>query len=47
MPSTLLRNGLADDLHRQLLDLAESQNQCGAGSGTTIPATFMRVTVRP
>ncbi len=41
------KNGLADDLHRQLLELAEAQNQGGAGGGTSIAATFMRVTVSP
>jgi ubiquinone/menaquinone biosynthesis C-methylase UbiE len=40
------KNGKADELHRQLVDLANSQNQ-STGSGTRIPATFMRVTVQP
>lgn len=38
------RNGTAGDLRRQLVELAESQNRDRAG-GTSIPATFMRVTV--
>jgi len=36
--------GHADELHDQLVDLAESQNKSN-GVGTFIPATFMRVTV--
>lgn len=36
--------GAADDLHRQLLDLAHAQNTNDVG-GTSIPATFLRVTV--
>jgi ubiquinone/menaquinone biosynthesis C-methylase UbiE len=38
------KNGKADELHRQLLDLANSMNKSG-DAGTLIPATFMRVTV--
>ena len=38
------KNGKLDDLHGQLLELAQSQNKSGDGS-TMIPATFMRVTV--
>lgn len=38
------KDGKVDDLHNQLLELAESQNQDTAG-GTAIPATFLRVTV--
>jgi SAM-dependent methyltransferase len=38
------KSGKADELHRQLLDLAKSFNQATDG-GTTITATFMRVTV--
>ena len=37
--------GTYDDLHSQLIALAESQNTSKDG-GTSIPATFMRVTVR-
>ena len=37
--------GKADELHRQLLDLAKAFNRATDGS-TAIPATFMRVTVR-
>jgi ubiquinone/menaquinone biosynthesis C-methylase UbiE len=39
------KNGKVDELHRQILDLAKSQNKAGGG-GTSIPATFMRVTVK-
>ena len=38
------RDGRVDALHEQLLTLARSQND--AGTGTSISATFMRVTVR-
>ena len=38
-------SGRADQLHRQLVDLAKAQNKNGE-AGTFIPATFMRVTVR-
>lgn len=38
------KNGKADDLHRQLVDLAKSQNSARDG-GTSISATYMRVTV--
>lgn len=37
--------GRMDDLHTQLLQLANAQNQSTSG-GTLIPATFLRVTVR-
>src|SRR5206468_8175020 len=37
------KNGKADELHRQLVDLATSQNKSKDG-GTFIPATFMRGT---
>ncbi len=40
------KNGRADDLHQQLLELAHAQNKSG-NAGTFIPATFMRVTVTP
>ena len=39
------KNGKQDELHRQLLELANAQNRATDGS-TSIPATFMRVTVR-
>ena len=39
------KEGKVDDLHRQLVDLARAQNT--ADRGTSIAATFMRVTVRP
>jgi SAM-dependent methyltransferase len=38
------KNGKVEDLHRQLVELAQSQNTGTAGN-TSIPATFMRVTV--
>jgi hypothetical protein len=39
------KSGRAQELHDQLLALAISQNKDGGG-GTSIPATFLRVTVR-
>jgi ubiquinone/menaquinone biosynthesis C-methylase UbiE len=39
------KNGKTDELLRQLLELAKSQNKAADGS-TSIPATFMRVTVQ-
>lgn len=38
------KNGAADELYRQLTELANAQNQASNG-GTSIPATFLRVTV--
>jgi ubiquinone/menaquinone biosynthesis C-methylase UbiE len=38
------KNGKADELHQQLVELANSQNK-SKDAGTFIPATFMRVTV--
>lgn len=38
------KNGQAEELHRQLVELANAQNQRRDG-GTSIPATFLRVTV--
>jgi ubiquinone/menaquinone biosynthesis C-methylase UbiE len=38
------KNGKAEELHNQLVELAKSQNKSGNG-GTSIPATFLRVTV--
>jgi hypothetical protein len=38
-------SGKVEDLHRQLLELATAMNQDTDG-GTSIPATFLRVTVR-
>ncbi len=38
------KNGKVDELHAQLLELAKAQNTSSDGS-TSIPATFMRVTV--
>ena len=39
------KNGATDSLHQQLLELAKAQNRA-VGGGTSIAATFMRVTVR-
>jgi ubiquinone/menaquinone biosynthesis C-methylase UbiE len=39
------KQGRADDLHSQLLELAKTHNKNGS-DGTFIPATFMRVTVQ-
>jgi len=39
------KNGKVEDLHSQLLELAKAQNK-SANGGTSIPATYMRVTVR-
>jgi ubiquinone/menaquinone biosynthesis C-methylase UbiE len=39
------KTGRVEELHGQLLDLAKSQNQSKNGC-TSIPATFLRVTVR-
>ena len=38
------QNGKADELESQLVELAKVQNKSTDG-GTSIPATFMRVTV--
>ena len=38
------KNGKVEDLHQQLLELATAQN-VGTDGGTSIPATFLRVTV--
>jgi ubiquinone/menaquinone biosynthesis C-methylase UbiE len=38
------KNGKAEELHNQLLELAKAQNK-SKEAGTLIPATFMRVTV--
>jgi SAM-dependent methyltransferase len=38
------KNGKVDELHRQLVELAKAQNRSTNG-GTSIPATFLRVTV--
>src|SRR5712692_10135848 len=40
------QSGKVEELHNQLLELAKAQNQSADG-GTSIPATFMRVTVYP
>lgn len=39
------KSGRIDDLHTQLVQLANAHNK-NTGSGTLIPATFLRVTVR-
>ena len=38
------KNGKAEELHKQLLELATAQNK-SKNAGTFIPATFMRITV--
>src|SRR6267154_2963419 len=38
------KNGKVEELHQQLLELAKARNQSTNG-GTSIPATFLRVTV--
>ena len=38
------KNGKTEELHSQLVELANSQNK-SKDAGTFIPATFMRVTV--
>ena len=38
------QTGKAEEPHSQLLDLAKAQNK-SANGGTSIPATFLRVTV--
>jgi ubiquinone/menaquinone biosynthesis C-methylase UbiE len=40
------KNGKVNELHQQLVELAKAQNQSPNG-GTSIPATFLRVTVCP
>ena len=37
------KNGKEEQLHKQLVELANAQNKSNAG--TFIPATFMRVTI--
>jgi hypothetical protein len=37
-------NGKMEELHKQLLELVQAQNKSTDG-GTSIPATFLRVTV--
>ncbi len=39
------KTGRVEELHKQLLELATAQNK-STGRGTSIPATFLRVTVR-
>jgi ubiquinone/menaquinone biosynthesis C-methylase UbiE len=39
------KSGKVEELHQQLWELANAQNT-GTGGGTSIPATFLRVTVR-
>jgi hypothetical protein len=39
------QNGRVEELHNQLVELANAQNKSADGS-TSIPATFLRVTVR-
>jgi hypothetical protein len=40
------KSGKVAELQGQLVELAKSQNK-SANGGTSIPATFLRVTVRP
>jgi hypothetical protein len=40
------KNGKVEELREQLVALAKSQNKSGP-NGTSIDATFMRVTVSP
>jgi ubiquinone/menaquinone biosynthesis C-methylase UbiE len=40
------KNGKAQELQRELEELFASQNQSSSGSTTSIPATFLQVTVR-
>ena len=40
------KSGRVEELHTQLVELAKAQNKSPNG-GTSIPATFLRVTVRP
>lgn len=39
------KSGTSEDLYNQLLELAKAQNK-GTDGSTSIPATFLRVTVR-
>jgi ubiquinone/menaquinone biosynthesis C-methylase UbiE len=39
------KTGRVEELHKQLLELAKTQNK-STGRGTSIPATFLRVTAR-
>jgi hypothetical protein len=39
------KNGRADDLRKELNALFESQNTSGRKDITSVPATFLRVTV--
>jgi ubiquinone/menaquinone biosynthesis C-methylase UbiE len=39
------KNGKVEELHRQLVELAQAENESKNG-GTSIPATFLRVTVK-
>jgi hypothetical protein len=39
------KNGNAGDLQRELEDLYNSQNKSASKDATSIPATFLRVTV--
>jgi SAM-dependent methyltransferase len=40
------KNGRAGELERELVDLFTSQNKKSRGDGTSIPATYLRVTVK-
>lgn len=40
------KNGKSEQLQKELQDLFEKQNQSGSSQATSIPATFLRVTVK-
>ena len=40
-------NGRAADLERELVELFEAQTESADDDATSIPATFLRVTVSP
>ena len=39
------KSGRADDLQRELVELFKAQNKAPDADATTIPATFLRVSV--
>ena len=41
------KNGRADELQKELDELFNAQNQSTSPDSTSIPATFLRVTVEP
>jgi hypothetical protein len=40
------KNGKANELQQELENLFNSQNKSGSNTTTSIPATFLRVTVK-